>query len=284
MKIYARAPVRIDFGGGTTDIHPISKKLGGYVLNASINHYVNGSLVKLPNRTALEYHSDLPTSSGLGTSGVMNVVWLALTTRFKDKRDLAEWAYKIENATLVVGGKQDQYAAVLGGINYLQFDNDHRVTIERIKLPTNFLKKLEGRLFLDYTGPRISSDTNQVIVNHFESGYKKTVEAFKDIIENVKRMRTALVNRDLDLFALCLNKEWELRKKLHPKVTTKKIEERIKFAMENGAIAAKVCGAGGGGCILFYAENKSELIKKFHNKLIKFKFDHEGLRIWEKKS
>ena len=54
--------------------------------------------------------------------------------------------------------------------------------------------------------------------------------------------------------------------------------------MENGAIAAKVCGAGGGGCILFYAENKSELIKKFHNKLIKFKFDHEGLRIWEKKS
>lgn len=280
MKIYARAPVRIDFGGGSTDIFPVSKRLGGYVLNASINHYVNGSLIKLPNRTVLEYHSDLPTSSGLGTSGVMNVVWLALTTRFKDKRDLAEWAYKIENATKVVGGKQDQYAAVLGGINFLRFTNHHKVKVERIKLPTSFLEKFESRLFLDYTGPRMSTDINQVIINHFVKGNKTTFKSFKDIIRNTKMMRGALLDKDLDKFADLINKEWALRKKLHPRVTTKAIENRIKFAMENGASAAKVCGAGGGGCILFYAENKKELVKKFKNRLIPFKFDHEGLRVW----
>ncbi|MBS3156571.1 hypothetical protein J4442_00160 [Candidatus Woesearchaeota archaeon] len=282
MKIYARAPVRIDFAGGTTDIGPISKKLGGYVINAAINHYVEGSLIKLPNKTVLEYHSDLPTSSGLGTSGVMNVVWLALTTRFKDKNDLAEWAYAIENATKVVGGKQDQYAAVLGGINFLKFNNSHQVTIERIKLRTDIKRKLESRLFLDYTGPRMSSDINDSVVKNFLNKNKKTVEVFKEIIENVKHMRSDLKNNDLEHFADCLNREWALRKKLHPQVTTKKIEERIKFAMDNGASAAKVCGAGGGGSILFYAENKKELIKKFHNKLIPFKFDNEGLRTWTK--
>lgn len=282
MKIYARAPVRVDFAGGSTDIGPVSRKLGGYVLNAAINHYVEGSLIKLPNKTVLEYHSNLPTSSGLGTSGVMNVVWLALTTRFKDKHELAEWAYAIENATKVVGGKQDQYAAVLGGINFLKFDNSHKVSIERMKLRSNILRELESRLFLDYTGPRMSSDINDSVVRNFMHKRKKTVDVFKEIILNVKKMKSGLSKGDLDCFASCLNREWMLRKKLHPNVTTKKIEERIKFAMDNGASAAKVCGAGGGGSILFYAENKKELIKKFNNRLIPFKFDFEGLRVWKK--
>ncbi|MAG52696.1 MAG: hypothetical protein CMH62_01920 [Nanoarchaeota archaeon] len=282
MKIFARAPVRIDFGGGTTDIFPVSKKIGGAVLNAAINHYVDGSLIKLPNKTKLEYHSNLPTSSGLGTSGAMNVVWLALTTRFIDKRDLAEWSYKIENATMVVGGKQDQYAAVLGGINFLKFDNHNSVKIEKIKLTDSFLKKFEDRLFLDYIGPRFSSDINSVIVNNFTKGKKKTVEAFKEIKSNTKKMRDALVKKDLDHFACLLNKEWELRKSLHSKVTTKEVDARIKFAMDNGAIGAKVCGAGGGGSILFYAENKKEIMKKFKNKLIPFKFDNEGLKVWKR--
>ncbi|MAF50696.1 MAG: hypothetical protein CMH64_01265 [Nanoarchaeota archaeon] len=282
MKIFARAPVRIDFGGGSTDMHAISKKLKGYVLNAAIDSYVNGSLIKLPNKTKLEYHSEIPTGSGLGTSGVMNVVWLALTTRFDDAYDLPEWAYKIENATEVVGGKQDQYAAALGGINFLKFDNDNRVKVEKIKLKPNVKKKLEGGLFLDYTGPRMGSDINQVILKNFVRGNKKTVDAFKKINENTKKMKTSLVKGDLDAFANALNTEWMLRKKLHPRITTKKIEERIKFAMDNGASAAKVCGAGGGGCILFYAENKKALMKKFNNKLIDIKFDFNGLKVWKR--
>jgi len=110
------------------------------------------------------------------------------------------------------------------------------------------------------------------------------MEILNLIVDNAKNMKNALLKNDLNKFADLLNNEWLLRKKLHPKITTKKIEEKISFAKKNGALAAKVCGAGGGGCILFYADNKKELMKKINNKknVIDFKFDEEGLKIWKK--
>lgn len=277
MKIYVKAPVRVDFSGGTTDIYPFTE-LGGAVLNVAINKYVYGSMIKRPDKTILEYHADIPTSSGLGTSGVMNVVWLALTTHFKDKTKLAELAYDIERATGVVGGKQDQYAAVFGGINFMEFKNK-KVKVNHLRLSKPLIKKLENRLFLYYTGPRLSSKFNQLVLNHILKKEKNTIETLKEIVKNTKQMYRALLKKDLNTFADLLNQEWILRKKLHPKITTKKIEKTITFAKQNGALAAKVCGAGGGGCILFYTTNKNKLTKKLSNKVINFKFDFEGLKI-----
>lgn len=278
MKVYAKAPVRVDFGGGTTDIYPFTK-IGGAVLNAAINKYIHGSIVMNPNKTILQYHAEIPTRSGLGTSGVMNVVWLSLITEFKDKIKLAELAYDIEKEIQIVGGKQDQYAAVLGGINFLEF-KDQKVKVNQLKLEKNIIKKLEDRLFLYYVGPRISSKFNQLVLNNILKKKKNTIYTLKKIVQNTKDMHKALLEKDLNSFADLLNKEWMYRKKLHTRITTKRIEETIFFAKENGALAAKVCGAGGGGCILFYATNKNKLIKKFnHNKIINFKFDFEGLKI-----
>ncbi len=277
MKIFAKAPVRVDFGGGTTDIFPFTKH-GGAVLNGAIDKYVNGSILKLPNRTILEYHADIPTSSGLGTSGVMNVVWLALTTGIKDKMRLAEFAYSIERDTGVIGGKQDQYAAAFGGINYFSFKN-HDIKIQKINLKNSFVKKLESGFFLYYTGPRLSSEFNKVIVDNVLKNNFKTINILKNIVENTKKMKEALLNYDLSGFCDLINNEWMLRKSLHPKLTTPKIEKAISFAMEHGAIAAKVCGAGGGGCILFYAHNKLQLMKRFNN-AFDFRFDTKGLKVW----
>ncbi len=91
----ARAPVRIDFAGGTTDIKPFTDTNGGAVLNATINHYVYGTLIATPTSTKLEYHADIPTSSGLGTSSAMNVVWTSLITPLKDKKEICN--SKIKN-------------------------------------------------------------------------------------------------------------------------------------------------------------------------------------------
>jgi len=276
MRVDVKASVRVDLGGGSTDIEPFTK-YGGAVLNATINKYVYGSIIKLPNKTILEYHADIPTSSGLGTSGVMNVVWLALTTRFKDKLKLAELAYDIERATGVVGGKQDQYAAVLGGINFLRFNPD--IKIERLHLRKSFIRKLESHLFLHYTGPRSSSDINGRIIEHVIKKNKKTIDTLKNIVKNTYEMRDSLLREDLSEFFNNINVEWELRKSLHHGITTKVIDKRINFAMENGAMAAKVCGAGGGGCILFGAKDKAKLMSKFNN-VIDFKFDIRIPKIW----
>src|SRR3989338_2845046 len=93
-----RAPVIIDFAGGTTDIAYFAEKYGGAVLNAGINRYVVGSIIKTSEKVHLEYTGNTPTSSGLGTSGVMNLVWLALISQEKDKKKLADGVYGLEHS------------------------------------------------------------------------------------------------------------------------------------------------------------------------------------------
>lgn len=284
MVLYAKAPVRIDFAGGTTDIYPFTRYHEGVVLNAAINKYVQGSLVALSSKTKLEYHADIPTGSGLGTSGVMNVVWLALTNAIKNlnnKIEIAELAYKVEKATDIVGGKQDQYAAVLGGINFLRFKHKKIPHIEPINLRKNVLEELESKLFLYYTGPRLSSRVNKIVMDRINQKNKTVFNTLKEITENARDMRNSLIRGDLEKFANFLNHEWLLRKRLHPGITTKKIENIISFAKNNDALAAKVCGAGGGGCILFYSDHKERVMKKLKHNIINFKFDNKGLRVWE---
>ena len=79
-----KAPVRIDFGGGTTDIEPFTYSHGGAVLNAAINKYIVGELIAGDKSVGLKYKGNIPTSSGLGTSGVMSLVWLALILKTKN--------------------------------------------------------------------------------------------------------------------------------------------------------------------------------------------------------
>jgi D-glycero-alpha-D-manno-heptose-7-phosphate kinase len=277
VKITAKAPVRIDFAGGTTDIYPYTKKHEGFVLNAGINRYVYGSLITQNHKTMLEYHADIPTSSGLGTSSVMNVVWLALTTKVRDKLKLAEMAYRIERATSVVGGKQDEYLGAFGKINLMRFKGEKPAKVEQLKLNPKFIKELESKLFLYYTGPRSSSKFNDLVISRIVKGDKKTYNTLNQIGNLAKSMKKVLMKKDLIRFSEMLNEEWELRKGLHKDITNKKLENKINFAKKHGAFAAKVCGAGGGGCILFYADNKKELIRKMGSNVIDFKFDNEGL-------
>jgi D-glycero-alpha-D-manno-heptose-7-phosphate kinase len=275
------APVRIDFAGGTTDISPFKDKYGGCVLNAAINRYVVGKLSVNDKKTHLEYTGNIPTSSGLGTSGVMNLVWLSLISQKIDKLDdnakkkLSETVYGIEQAMGLVGGKQDQYAAAYGGINLMSFNKDE-VKVERLKLSKNFIKKLEEKLVLVYTGkPHFSGNTNGAMMDDLRKG-KNNDNLFR-IKKIALEMKNALLKEDLDRFAELLNEETEERKKLHKSIVPKSTQDIITLAKKNGAIAAKVCGSGGGGSILLFGDKK-KLKKIFKEKVIEFKFDFQGLR------
>lgn len=276
-----KAPVRIDFGGGTTDIYPFTHKYGGAVLNAAINKYIFGKLILDNKRTHLEYTGNIPTSSGLGTSGVMNLVWLALISKTpnkfnpQNKIELAESVYKLEQSLGLFGGKQDQYAGALGGINFLEFQGD-KVKITRLKLSESLIKELENKLVLVYTGkPHLATNSNKMMINNLKKGKNtKNLLAIKKI---AYEMKSALLKRDLNKFAELMNKETKQRNLLHRNIVPTQIENIIKQGKENGAIAAKICGSGGGGSILFFGD-KNRLKKKFGKKVIDFKFDFEGLR------
>ncbi len=278
----ARAPVRIDFAGGTTDIYPFTHRYGGCVLNAAINRYVNGRLVSTKDDTKLSYNANIPTGSGLGTSSAMNVVWLGLVSQIKDKKKIADTVYRLEQDMGVVGGKQDQYAAAFGGINYLEFQKDKTIRKE-IVLEKKTLKKLESGLILAYVGkPRYSSRINKLVINNLKKGHKNTIDALKNVKEIAVEMKESLEGSNLKRFVRLMNEEWINRKKLHPMVTNPRLDRLIRLGMENGAIGAKVCGAAGGGSILFYRENKPKVINKLrHEKIIDFKFDFNGLLIKE---
>jgi len=276
------SPVRIDFAGGTTDISPFKDKYGGCVLNAAINRYVVGELIVNDKKTHLEYTGNIPTSSGLGTSGVMNLVWLGLISQRKDnfntdyKKKLAETVYKIEQAMGLVGGKQDQYASAFGGINFIEFKKD-KVKIERLNLSKEFIKELESKLILVYTGkPHFSGNSNKAMMDNLRKG-KNNANLLR-IKKIAIEMKNALLKEDLDKFAKLMDEETKERKKLHKSIVPKNVRDIISLGKKNGAIAAKVCGSGGGGSILFFG-NKQKLRERFGKRIIDFKFDFQGLRI-----
>jgi len=281
MKIIKiKAPVRIDFAGGTTDISPFKDKYGGAVLNATINKYIVGELVASDKNVSLKYSGDIPTSSGLGTSGAMNVVWLSLILnkdKFdkKNKIEIAEKVYTIEKTFGGVNGKQDQYAAAFGGLNFMEFNKD-KVKITRLNLPIKLIKELENNLVLVYTGkPHIAGSSNKAMIDNLIKGKNNNnLLAIKNIAYEMKK---ALLKGDLDKFAELMNEETKERKKLHKSIIPKHLQNIIDKGKRNGAIAAKVCGSGGGGSILFFGDKK-KLKKKFGKMIIDFKFDFNGLR------
>jgi len=283
--IKVKAPVRLDFAGGTTDISPFTHKYGGAVLNSAINRYVTGSIVKTDKSVHLEYTGNTPTSSGLGTSGVMNLVWLALISQIKlntkggvvyrDKIELAEKVYALEQAMGIVGGKQDQYAAALGGINFLEFKGD-KVNIHQLNLPKKIINELENNLVLVYTGkPHFAGNSNKKSMDNLKKG--KNVQHLIKIRDIAIEMKNSLLKGDLTNFSDLMNSETKQRKMLHKNMLPLKVKTILDQGFKNGAISAKLCGSGNGGSVLFYG-NQKKLYGFFKEKVMPFKFDFEGLR------
>lgn len=270
-----KAPVRIDFSGGTTDIKNFCNNYTGYVLNAAIDKYIQGNLIASDNKAGLEYGGNIPTASGLGTSGAMTLVWLALIGKDKNKEKLAEQVYGISKAIGLgeADGKQDQYAAAFGGINLWKFEGN-KVTREKVKIKKKIREELEKKLILVYHKPHYAGDANKSMIKNVKKG--KNIKEMKKIRDIAKEMKKTLEKGDLDKFVELMNEETKNRKKLAKDVVPKDVEKMIEKAMKNGAKAAKICGSGNGGSILFFGD-KNKIRKAFKN-TIEFKFDFEGLQ------
>ena len=293
MIITSRAPVRIDFAGGWTDVDIFAKGAGGAVLNAAIDKYVTGTLESRedPNDDSqgitISYQSQLPAGSGLGTSSALNVVWLSLVktriTNSEDRKKIACLAYELEAILGILGGKQDQYASALGGINFMTFGE--KVEVEPLNVPPQIIKELEDRLVLCYTGKsRLSGNIHENVWGAYRRGAPETVDALFTLRNVAFSMRYVLLLGRLNEFAELMNENWAAQKKLDASITNEQIEILFDEAFKHGAVGGKACGAGGGGCVLFFAEQNrrrdvEEAIGKLGSHIIPFKFEFGGLQI-----
>lgn len=340
MIIRSRAPTRIDFAGGTTDLPAFRDREGGAVVSATISRYAYCSLrpadkpgvrivsqdleqfVEARNIGELEFDGNLdllkaavrallleealdisvrcdaPPGSGLGSSASVGVALLGLLNRLQAVRhsrqrstmsrfELAELACQLESELGIVGGKQDQYAAALGGLNYLQFYSEQRVAVEPLYLSPNVLGELEKHLVVCYSGQsRLSGSTNEAMISAYEQGDDTVTAALRAVKQVAQDMYRALLAEDLTWFTELMNQEWEARQQLTPEVVTDKMQQLREAAMAAGALAAKVCGAGGGGCLLFYSGGDEETqvkraLEAAGGQILEFTFDFRGLQVWE---
>ncbi len=297
MIVRSKAPVRVDFAGGWTDVDVFARGAGGAVVNATIDKYVTGKMEIFDSTPksddtesegiTVSYRSDLPSGCGLGTSSSLNVVWLSLIksqiSSADDRKKIANLAYDLEAILGILGGKQDQYASALGGFNFMAFGDT--VEVEEIAISPETVAKLEERLVLAYTGkPRLSGNIHEHVWGAYRAGVPETINALYNLRNVAIRVKTVLEKGDVNEFAELLNQNWKHQKQLDASVTNEQIDELFEEAFKAGAIGGKACGAGGGGCVLFLAEpdRRAEVelvVEKLGSRLIPFKFEFDGLQV-----
>jgi D-glycero-alpha-D-manno-heptose-7-phosphate kinase len=159
------------------------------------------------------------------------------------------------------------------------------VAVERLTVPPAMVSELESRLVLCYTGkPRLSGNIHENVWGAFRRGATSTVNALYTLRDCAVQMRAALLNGDSEAFGNLLSRNWENQKALDPSITNPQIEDLFERAGAAGSVGGKACGAGGGGCLLFFAtagkrDAVVETLAQAGTRIIPFQFDFEGLQV-----
>lgn len=202
-------------------------------------------------------YCDSPPGSGLGSSSTLVVSIIKayaelLSIPFGDY-DIAHLAYEIERKDLgMKGGKQDQYAATFGGINFMEFFKDDRTIINPLKVRRWIISELEQSLVLFYTG--VSRDSSNIIEEqnkNIKEKFSNTVDLMIAIKEEAVSMKEALLKGDIEAIAESMKKGWIAKKSASNKISNDNIDRIYDMVIAAGAMAGKISGAGGGGFIMF---------------------------------
>jgi len=233
--------------------------------------------------------SEAPQGSGLGASSSLLVALLAaldrMSGRIPERDRLVDLAADLEAQTIrVPTGKQDYYAAVHGGANAIWFEPGGN-RVESLPLDESFARRLRRRLVLSFTGqPHFSAPTNWKAMKGFIDGRADTRERFERILRTALEMREAWLNEDIDRLAALLAQEWDNRREMAEGVSTPAVEGAMRAAAGAGALASKICGAGGGGCMVTITrEGRGEAVaatlREAGFSVLDFDFDYEGLAL-----
>ncbi len=232
--------------------------------------------------------ADIPSGTGLGSSGSFTTALLRALCAFKRRpvhsQELAEMACHLEIERLGEPiGKQDQYIAAYGGITCFDFNPDNSVGAKSLDIDTDTLHSLEDNLLLFFTG--FSRSASSILADQ-KSRTRKNDAAMLDNLHYVKelglRSRDALEAGDPTLFGELMHEHWEHKKKRSGGMSNPQIDEWYALARQNGAIGGKLVGAGGGGFLMFYTEDRERLKESMAVvglEEVRFRFDFEGTSV-----
>ena len=239
----------------------------------------------------LSTYVDAPAGSGLGTSSTLVVAILGAFAEWLNiplgEYDMAHLAFEIERIDLgMAGGKQDQYAATFGGVNFMEFSSEDKVIVNPLRVREKYLDELAHNLVLYHTETsRLSSKIIEQQRSNVLAKNASSIEAMHKLKEQSVMMKEALLKGELDTIGEILDFGWKFKKNLAEGVTNPMLDEIYETAIKSGATGGKVSGAGGGGFMFFYCPGNSrthviEALKRFGGQAKRYEFTGKGLTTW----
>jgi D-glycero-alpha-D-manno-heptose-7-phosphate kinase len=238
----------------------------------------------------LHLHTDAPPGSGLGSSSAVVVAminsfaeWYGISLSAYEKAHLA---YILEREELgIEGGMQDQYSAVFGGFNFVEFSADG-VVVNPLRISPDVVNELQYSLVLCYMGaPRRSAQIIVSQISNYESRQDDVLAAMHRLKELTVAMKNALVRGQLTEFGSLLHEAWLSKKQMATEITSPQIEEAYEEARRCGAVGGKISGAGGGGYMYFFCPSETrhrvaDRLEQMGLELTRFAFESQGVQTW----
>lgn len=239
----------------------------------------------------LSTYVDAPAGSGLGTSSTLVVAIIGAFVEMLrlplGEYDMAHYAYEIERKDLgLAGGKQDQYAATFGGVNFMEFYGDDKVIVNPLRVKEQHLFELENNLLLYYTATsRESAEIIKKQTKNVTDKKEKSIEAMHQLKQQAQMMKEALLKGRLNEIGEILDFGFRQKKQMAEGISNPLMEDIYEAAMKAGATGGKISGAGGGGFMIFYcpANTKYKVIKSLENfggQVRNYQFVEHGLKTW----
>lgn len=244
-----------------------------------------------PVNFKLSTYVDAPAGSGLGTSSTLVVAILgAFVEMLKlplGDYDIAHYAYQIEREDLLLaGGRQDQYAATFGGVNFMEFYADDKVIVNPLRIRQEYLNELEHNLVLYFTATsRESATIIKEQQKNVTQNNEKSIEAMHHLKEQAQMMKEALLRGKLNDMGRILDYGFQQKRAMASNISNELIENIYETAKKAGAMGGKISGAGGGGFMVFYCPGIArypvmQALQSFGGQVRPYQFTTHGLHTW----
>lgn len=277
-------------------VYPFSDQLpidGQLDLAKGIYNRIVTDFGKVPSGFKLTTHVDAPAGSGLGTSSTLVVAilgafaeWLRLPL---GEYDAAHLSYVIEREDLgMAGGKQDQYAATFGGVNFMEFYANDKVIVNPLRVRPEYLYELENNLLLFYTATsRNSATIIEAQQKNVTDKKSNSIDAMHQLKEQARMMKEALLKGEIDEIGRILDFGFRHKKQMASGISNPLIDDIYEIALKAGATGGKISGAGGGGFMTFYCPGTTryavmQALSSFGGHFHPYRFVEQGLFTWSK--